>query len=174
MKVHIGQYPEWWGPYQIANLLQHVGVSKDTCDKIGEYLSNTKLNDLCSYIQSLRKQKVSIKLHPYDTWSMDHTLAMLIVPMLHQLKVSKHGAPYTDDADVPDHIKSTNAPPKENDWDTDAFHFIRWDWILDELIWSFERRLQENDEVELISDEDDARKKNGYRLFGKYYENLWD
>ena len=52
------------------------------------------------------------------------------------LKKDKHGAPNTDDADVPDRLKSTSAPPKTNTYDTDEFHFQRWDWILDEMIWA--------------------------------------
>ena len=55
---------------------------------------------------------------------MDHTLAMIIVPMLKQLKETKHGAPFVDDEDVPEELKSTSAPAKENDWDTDDNHLL--------------------------------------------------
>ena len=34
-----------------------------------------------------------IHIDPWDTWSMDYTLALIILPMLNQLKESKHGAP---------------------------------------------------------------------------------
>ena len=47
-----------------------------------------------------------IVIHPYDTWSMDHTLALIIVPMLKQLKETKHGAPNVDASDVPMYLKS--------------------------------------------------------------------
>ena len=55
-----------------------------------------------------------VKIDYYDTWSMDHTLADIILPMLQQLKASKHGAPYVDDQDVPEELRSTSAPPREN------------------------------------------------------------
>jgi len=149
-----------------------------------------------------------VKLDRWDTWSMDYTLAYIILPMLKQLKETNHGAPQTDDEDVPDELKSTNAEPKENEWDTDSNHFQRWNYIMDEMIWAFEQKLKDDDEHEFFdhsayekvngkADHDtwfkdmtegksklkidydglkahQARKTNGYRLFGKYYEGLWD
>ncbi len=87
--------------------------------------------------KSKKERVIKIQIDPWDTWSMDSTLAMIIVPMLKQLKKTTHGAPNTDDSDVPDFLKSSSAPKKENEYDIDKFHFKRWDWILDEMIWSF-------------------------------------
>jgi hypothetical protein len=80
-----------------------------------------------------------VKIDRWDTWSMDHTLAHIILPMLKQLDKEKHGAPYTNDEDVPEYLRSHMAQPKENEWDTDSLHFMRWDWILAEMIWAFEQ-----------------------------------
>ena len=106
---------------------------------------------------------------------MDTTLAHIILPMLKQLNKVKHGAPDIDDEDVPEELKSTSAPPKEDIWDTDANHFKRWDWVMNEMIWSFEYKLKDTDldEYDLWS-ANGVRAKNGFRLFGKYYEALWD
>ena len=116
-----------------------------------------------------------VTIHSWDTWSMDHTLSYIIVPMLKQLQETKHGAPNTDDEDVPEKLRSTSAPKKENEWDTDDNHFRRWDWIINEMIWAFEYKLNNFD---TIMDKDresaQARMSNGFRLFGKYYESLWD
>jgi hypothetical protein len=65
------------------------------------------------------EQKKSIRIDPWDTWSMDHTLADIILPMLKQLRKTQHGAPCTDDEDVPEHLRSTKAKPKKNEWDVD-------------------------------------------------------
>jgi len=92
-----------------------------------------------------RPRKEKIRIDKWDTWNMDHTLALIIVPMLKQLRATKHGAPYVDDADVPEELRSTTAPPKENEWDTDANHFKRWDWVLDEMIWAFEQHASDDD-----------------------------
>lgn len=129
---------------------------------------------------------------------MDHTLAYIIVPMLKQLHETKHGAPFVDDEDVPEHLRSTSAPPKENEWDTDENHFKRWDWVMEEMIWAFEvhndddaeSKFYDNSEVDRKEDINNQirkmkvdeeglkafmdRKQNAFRLFGKYYQALWD
>ena len=143
------------------------------------------------------QQSIKVKIDKWDTWSMDHTLAHIILPMLKQLKATKHGAPCTDDKDVPKALRSTNAPAKENKWDTDENHFKRWDWILDEMIWAFEQKCRDNWEDDYYGDYIENQKNgpmagsfewidhegraahqermsNGFKLFGKYYENLWD
>ena len=139
-----------------------------------------------------------VKIDRYDTWSMDHTLADIILPMLKQLQATKHGAPYTEDLDVPEYLQSHMAQPKENEWDTDSLHFMRWDWILDEMIWAFEQKVDDEADNKFFDHTDCnvtnpwdpkyirpkydkkghtawlKRKRNGFRLFGKYFENLWD
>jgi hypothetical protein len=143
-----------------------------------------------------------VKIDRWDTWSMDHTLAHIILPMLKQLNETKHGAPYTNDEDVPEYLRSHMAQPKENEWDTDSLHFMRWDWILAEMIWAFEQELKDDDEHQFFDHSEcgdekfpwnkdgqyvskvkvdregleahQKRKANGFRLFGKYYQNLWD
>ena len=136
-----------------------------------------------------------VKIDKWDTWSMDFTLALLIVPMLKQLKATKHGAPFVDDSDVPEHLASTAAPLKQNEWDTDDNHFKRWDWVLSEMIWTFEQIADPESEFKFytfseatnISDAvknitcdreglkvHEDRITNGLRLFGKYYRSLWD
>jgi acetylornithine/succinyldiaminopimelate/putrescine aminotransferase len=44
--------------------------------------------------------------------------------MLKQLQETKHGAPLVDDEDVPEHLRSTTAPPRENEWDVDGNQYI--------------------------------------------------
>ena len=140
MKIHIGPYVNWVGPYQIADLLKKFGVSEDRCHDIGTWLSELPvLSGICQWIHDRRKRRIEIKLDPHDTWNMDSTLAMIILPMLKQLRATKHGSPAVDDEDVPEHLRSSNAPPKKNDWDTDALWHDRWDWVMSELIWTFEQ-----------------------------------
>jgi hypothetical protein len=157
-----------------------------------------------------------IKIDRYDTWSMDHTLSPIILPMLKQLKEAKHGAPNVEDEDVPEHLRSSAAPAKENEWDTDENWFKRWDWAMSEMIFAFECKVDNSWEdafregdIDMIwvpvdvhgnevakgehkyyqmkdgpnntykCDYDgmrvvEARIQNGFRLFGKYYQALWD
>lgn len=144
------------------------------------------------------KRKVNIRIDKYDTWNMDHTLALLIVPMLIQLKDTKHGSPMVDDADVPEHLKSTAAPAKENEWDTDDNFHLRWDYVLDEMIWAMQQIIDDNAEDKFYDNSEvdenadimqqinqtkvdmdglkahNARIQNGCRLFGVYFQALWD
>ena len=129
------------------------------------------------------KQKTSIKIHNYDTWSMDHTLAPIILPMLVQLKETKHGAPMVDMEDVPKELRATKAQQNKyaKGGDVDPKHFERWDWIMDEMIYAFDCKANKDDVYMRfdINDRDGMkieqdRIANGFRLFGKYYENLWD
>lgn len=158
MKINIGPYTNWIGPYQIAEKLLF-WMNKDADKRVfkfGCFLAHgtfdteletdheTWLYKVCNWIQSKKKRRVKIHIDRYDTWSMNHTLAPIIYPMLVQLQENKHGAPYTDDEDVPEELRSTSAPPKDNEWDTDENHFKRWDWIMDEMIWAF-RQLVDND-----------------------------
>ena len=157
-----------------------------------------------------------VKIDKWDTWNMDHTLAHIVLPMLKQLQATKHGSPNVDDEDVPDDLKSTSAPPKENEWDTDENHFRRWDWAMNEMIFAFNCKVDDSwedqfrsgvhDYITVPVDKDgnevpkgehkfwqmkdgpkntykcdydgmrvvEARIQNGFRLFGKYYQGLWD
>lgn len=144
MKVKIGKYVNWFGPYQMADLLQKVGVSEDRCHKIGEWLSDTWVGDFLQWVHSKKKRNIKIHLDPWDTWSMDHTLAMIIHPMLVQLKENNHGFFMVDDEDVPEELRST-AAPKVEDWQTDDNAEARYEHVMGEMIWAFEQVVKNDD-----------------------------
>jgi len=177
MKVYIGPYKNWVGPYQLAELLLKVGMSEDLCDKFGDWLDHTQLAIFCDWIDSKKKRKIQVRIDKYDTWSMDKTLAYIILPMLQQLKEVKHGTPEVDDRDVPKKLRSTLEPEKENEWDVDDNWHDRWDWVLDEMIWAF-TQVHNGPGAQEVNQEDlkahNKRMQNGLELFGKYYYRLWD
>lgn len=146
------------------------------------------------------ERKIDIKIDPYDTWSMDCTLALIVLPMLKQLKKTKHGSPLVDLEDVPENLRVTTT----EDWDDQlVFDFYRkdkktnkkewailherWDWVMNEMIYAFkeinnnfkdEKKFFSKKPIKLI-DEDGYkvyhdRINNGLRLFGKYFRGLWD
>ena len=128
-------------------------------------------------------QKQKIRIDRWDTWSMDHTLAPIILPMLVQLKDTKHGAPFVDNVDVPKQLRATKKQIEAygKKGEVDPKHFDRWDWVLDEMIYAFDCKANKDDVYMRfdILDRDGMEKEqerisNGFRLFGKYYENLWD
>jgi hypothetical protein len=145
MKVYIGPYTSWVGPYQLGNFLKRVGLSEERCHAIGDWLSTTWVNTLCMKIEERKKRKVKIRIDNYDTWSMNNTLAMIVVPMLKQLKETKQGATMVEDKDVPAELRTTAAPPKKDSWELDENFFKRWDWALDEMTWAFEQYLPDNE-----------------------------
>ena len=177
----------------------------------------TPLSRAIQWVWDLVDRKIDyVKVDRWDTWSMDHTLGKIALPMLRQLQATKHGSPLVDDEDVPEHLRSTAAPAKANEWDTDDNHFKRWDWVMDEMIFAFEHRLDDSWQDAYRSGEHDLvwtpvdregkevakgehthyrmdhgpkdtyqcdyagmkvvedRIQNGFRLFGKYYQALWD
>jgi len=202
VKVYLSKYRyHWISPYTVLEKVffwREIDYDEPIIDKWSD-----RLTPICQGIQKVLDfihPKINyVKIDRWDTWSMDYSLSFIVVPMLKQLKETKHGAPFVDDEDVPEELKSTSAPPKENDYDTDDNHFKRWDWALNEMIWAFEQNLDSNSEDKFFDhaewDEKEKdfgknlhkikidqpglkahqdRKANGFRLFGKYYQGLWD
>jgi len=142
MKVYIGPYINYFGPYQLADLFRFVGVSEKKCEKIAEYLSDTGVAVILDKIHNLRKRKEKVKIHKYDSYSADHTLALIILPVLKQLRESKHGSP----GDMPAFQQTSDYSSqmcfdfyaKEDGLAWDIGHY-QWQEILDKMIWSFEQ-----------------------------------
>jgi hypothetical protein len=213
MKVWISKYRSHWiSPYTILKAVCFWEKDEDRIYNLKEEADNPYvkwvnfLDPVCQgihkFLDFVHPRWTYVRLDPWDTWSFDHTLADIILPGLRQLQATKQGAPFTEDADVPEYLRSYMAQPKENEWDTDSLHFMRWDWILAEMIWAFEQKTDDeadskffdhsecgdekfpwNKDGQYVSkvkyDEEghrkwQDRKTNGFRLFGKYYENLWD
>ena len=215
MKVWTSKYRNHWvSPYTILKAICFWEQDEDRIYNLNDDPNNPYekwvnfLDPICVAWQRLldfvHPRWNYVRLDEWDTWSFDHTLADIILPGLKQLRATKHGAPFVDDEDVPEgmNLRSTEAEPKENEWDTDSNHFKRWDWVLDEMIWAFEQKVDDeadsrffdhsecgdekfpwNKDGQYVSkikyDKDghqkwQERKANGFRLFGKYLEALWD
>jgi hypothetical protein len=95
-----------------------------------------------TYEQNKKKTnfKSKVKIHNHDTWDFGCTLSPIILPMLIQLKKTKQGTPFVLNEDVPVEIRTI-----ENTWNE-----VQFDWILDQMIFSFDHLYQEanNDEYE--------------------------
>lgn len=194
MKIVIGKPVNFIGPYQVADWLQKVGVSEDKCFDLGTKLSNTWFGKLLTALNERKKQKISITIDKWDTWSADHTIALIAVPLLKQLMAAKHGAPTVEAEDVPQHLQVSAV--KDNG-DVNDVHFQRWDWVMEEMIWALSQIVDVDSDNQFythpeIKDGDvlvginqiqidreglekhDKRISNGLRLFGKYFRCLWD
>jgi len=251
MKVYIGKYTNWFGPYQLAEKLcfwvkeekDEFGFPNkpDWVHDFGEWLAHgsvepkpkvgevrslgrsrpiTRLYRFLNWIDSKKQRAIKVHIDPWDTWSMDNTLAHIVLPMLKQLKEKKHSSAIVDLEDVPEDMRTTETEDwddqltfdfyKENDlhgWNKRGYDIHdRWDWVLDEMIFAFESKLDdswqeqftsgksdhqllqlENEMSEMIDgpnhtkfydwkgmEKYEERIQNGFRLFGKYYQTLWD
>lgn len=238
MKVYINGYKDHWiSPVTIVDYLffwtdwskcsrskkfirnEEWIDSPEWADKLADKL--TPISKAIQYVWDKIDRKIDyVKIDRYDTWSMDHTLAYIILPMLKQLRDTKHGSPMVDDEDVPERLRTVKKlKPKRKkddvrdtmqvhavDMDDDSLIHKKWDWVINEMIFAFECKVNDNDEdkfwdhsaydlskkgtSEWLDDMSkgesktkvdwdglkahQARKANGFRLLGKYYEGLWD
>ena len=145
---------------------------------------------------------------------MKQYLEEIAVPLLKRLKEVKHGAPFVHNEDVPKFLQATKEEINEHNegGDTDKNYFVRWNYVMDEMIFAFESKLEDWEEqfasgkndvkfVEIPDKKDEegeplwtwehgpnhtreydteGREKyqdritKGFKLFGKYYNGLWD
>jgi hypothetical protein len=225
MKIYMGPYrgtwlssyplERWWFERQYGEKSWDIDEKNYTkwdsfvvgfCEGM-QWIFNHSINKL------IPKRKIKVHIDDYDVWSMDHTLALIVHPMLLKLKEQKHGSPHVDLEDVPEHLHPDPNRVKMNEngeieeWEVDNTIHDRWSWVLDEMIHAFECEVDEDWDDQFHSGETDYnfvkneetgltemqkgprhtfevdrenmdkawnRRKNGLRLFGKYYHGLWD
>lgn len=103
--------------------------------------------NLGKYPKNSSSRKVNVTIDNFDTYNMDHTLALIILPLLIQLKNNKHGVPNTIVKDVGGEDYSEQASfDFYADTYTESFNKAceRWDEILDKMIWSFQQLALED------------------------------
>ena len=219
MKVKIGTFKYFFGPYQLADalcfwvkktpdeyglmrhpewvhsfgeLLAHGNIAPDT--EVGEpskwrdKRKHTWLYKFLSWVDDKKPERtIKVKIDRWDTWGADHTMSYIILPLLKELQKDKRGAPWVDDEDVPEELRSTSAPELSKE-DTaqggvDDNHFKRWDHALDEMIFAFNTKTGDDEDWEdqFASGEHDTnfikQEDGNYRMThgeGHTYEVDWD
>lgn len=96
---------------------------------------------ISKYYKGSIDRRINIEIEKFDTWNLDHTLSLIILPALIQLKATKKGVPHNF-AEV----------GGENYHGQESFDFYKedidqlfnqkikeWDEILDKMIWSFQQ-----------------------------------
>jgi hypothetical protein len=214
MKVYLSKPRyHWYSPY---TWLEHIFFWKPWSDA---FRGDTMFKDTEEYPEWVEKWADRLtpiskaiewtlnKIHPqvnyvkidyWDTWSMDYTLSPIILPMLKQLKATKHGYGLIDDEDVPWELRSYSVPKDWENYEMDPRAEARYEYVLDEMIWTFEQLSDQENESKFYSHEEsnkestiygklskikidhdglnahNERISNGLKLFGKYYRTLWD
>lgn len=220
MKVYISNYRNHWiSPYTVLEKVffwREIDYDEPLVVKLSNILTPIS-EGIRKFLDFVHPRIQYVKIDHYDTWNMDSTLSPIILPMLKQLKATKHGSGYIDLEDVPENLRGTNT----EDYDAQStFDFYkenvpegvdvhtRYDWVLSEMIWTFEQLVDDDwedqywirkPEIDLTKHPEDGDKEitpvrwkvkgecdwegrqkhqdrisNGLRLFGKYYETLWD
>ena len=204
MKVYLSKYRNHWlSPYTIIEKVlfwqKELDYDNKTVKKVVAILAPVS-EAVKKALDTVHPQIDYVKIDKYDTWNMDSTLAKIILPMLVQLKSTKHG--------IPGEFATTGG---EN-WSSQAhFDFYEtndelfkkaageWDAVLDKMIFAFEYILDESWQDACCTGEFDTTKdigqegwagtykcdytamnkvqeqiQEGLELFGKHYVHLWD
>lgn len=223
MKIYLSKPRyHWISPYTILEKVMFWKKDFNAHDKRHERIIDamTPISEAIRFVlDKIHPEVKYVKIDYWDVWSMDYTLSPIILPMLKQLKKVKHGSGYVDLEDVPPELRYVEFEEWDDNLCFDFYHesdvvknkcdvHTRYDWLLDELIWTFEQLCDDNWEEQYwitkpeIDFDDypedegktttplrwkvegkcdwEARKKhqerinNGLRLFGKYFQTLWD
>lgn len=160
MKVFIGK-PK--SGYSLYGWLRHLFGAK-VADSFFKW-ENTKLYIILDkFVQKHLNsvQKVSIQIDPWDCWSADYTLALIILPVLEQVRLNKQGVP------------SQFLPGWEYTEEEFAAAQMQWESCLDKMVLAFRHIVDDNEPSEVSQYEQIARETNeGLMLFAKHYRSLW-
>jgi len=175
MKVYLNGYKDHWiSPHKIVDYLffwtewskcsrnKWIVEDKDWVEtpKWADNLAD-KLNWISNFIKfvgDLFDRKINyVKIDRWDSWSADHTLSLIILPVLKQLKETKHGSTMVDDEDVPEELRMAPPPPVMEkskgvytqvhsiDDNEDSLVHKKWNWVLNEMIFAFECKVKDDD-----------------------------
>ena len=91
-----------------------------------------------------RKMNKKLGFDATETWNLDNSIAQFTLPRLKYFR--KHLNGYPSDLSLPE-----------------------WKVVLDKMIFAFENLIEDNLDIE-----NTKKVKEGFKLFGKYFMNLWD
>ena len=206
MKVHIGKYrhhyttsriESWWlnlnhgVDWDLVSEADYTPIDRVIIKVLDgvQWLLNHTINEFNEW---RGYQKIRVHIDPWDTWSADHTLALVILPVLEQLRDTSYGYFFVDPKDAPKNLRPSKEQIEHNEKTGmyDDKSLDRWKWVMGEMIFAFECKVNDDWEDQFYHFGDDMldvkcvdpkglrdthkRIQNGFQLFGKYYQNLWD
>jgi hypothetical protein len=158
MKIYKSNYRSHWvSPYVILEKIffwREIDYDEPIIKKLSDFLNPFSIA-WQKFLDFVHPRISYVKIDHYDTWSMDHTLADIILPMLKQLRDTKHGSPLVDLEDLPEELRMVGY----EDWSSQLrFDFgdseqhekesweithRRWEWVLNEMIFAFEHLVDD-------------------------------
>ena len=170
MKIYKSNYRNHWvSPYVILEKVffwREIDYDEPLIEKLSDFLNPFSVA-WQKFLDFVHPRINYVKIDRYDTWSMDHTLADIILPMLKQMKATKHGSPLVDLEDVPEELRMVGYEdassqftldldnPEEYGKDSWELTHRRWEWVLDEMIFAFEHYVDDTWEEAFRSGEHD-------------------
>lgn len=117
--------------------------------------------DVGPYPKGSKRRRERVSVHRYDLWSLDHTLALVILPALEKFRTASRGSLWGDL--LPADYSSLSARER-----TRAEKAVgkQQHEILGKMITAFELIVED-------CTADDSRIQEGLDLFAKYYRGLW-
>ena len=170
MKIYKSNYRNHWvSPYVILEKIffwREIDYDEPLIEKLSDFLNPFSIA-WQKFLDFVHPRINYVKIDRYDTWSMDHTLADILLPMLKQLRDTKHGSPLVVLEDLPEELRMVGY----EDWSSQLrFDFgdseqhekesweithRRWEWVLNEMIFAFEHYVDDTWEEAFRSGEHD-------------------
>ena len=87
------------------------------------------------------KRRINVEIDKFDTWGLDHTLALIILPALIQLKNTKHGVPSEFVSRIGGDFDGNLVFDFIKEDENEVFDRLcdKWEEVLDKMIWSFQQ-----------------------------------
>ena len=140
--------------------------------RIGRYATDKDPEDF--------ERKIKVEVHSFDIWNADHTLALIIHPILIKLKETKHGYP-------PDFCEPKDFRPNPYPETCVGGGWDAYEKILDKMIWSFQEIIDDNYLMKYYDErpgpedktwthkvmEHDKKIQEGLDLFSKFFRSFW-
>lgn len=169
MKVNIDDYPS---PFIKVDRITYFisrtfNLSEKTEDKVFEIINNSFIKKIDNWLHDKRldSRKAYVRIDDSDLYSLDHTLALAILPALEKFKENDHAFFYVDDSDIPDELLKAGMNEQE-----------KYHYVLDRMIFSFNEAIDgyyghRNGFSEYKEYIDEVQR--GFNYFGRYYMELW-
>ena len=171
MKIYKSNYRNHWlSPYVILEKVffwREIDYDEPIIKKLSDFLTPFSVS-WQKFLDFVHPKINYVKIDRYDTWSMDHTLADIILPMLKQLRDTKHGSPMVDAEDVPEELRMVGYEggssqlqfefENNEQYEKDSWEIThrRWEWVLNEMIFAFEHFVDDSWEEAYRSGEIDT------------------
>lgn len=156
MKVNIGPFPRWWRS-EVFNTHMNKTYGYADWPSESKYTRKDKIMRVTDNVLDFlyvhfcnplfkKERKIKIRVDNYDTWNLDYTLSLVILPVLKEFRERKKSSGFVDNEDVPKELRATKKQLEafRKDGTIDNHYHDRWNYVLDEMIHSFECILDDD------------------------------